>query len=84
MTTDWAVIAERQRERRLQRARAALSAANDEMLETPEAQPILARVGAAIDPDYPDRIEHARNVTLVVLKARQSGRNVHEHIRGAA
>ena len=41
-------------------------------VDLPEAQPILARVGANICPFSPiDRIEHAKNITAVVLEARR-------------
>lgn len=73
--TDWAAVEERKRERRVQRSRAALNRANQVLLDTPEAQPILARVGAAIDPDYPHRMEHAKQVTLVVLAVRHKPRH---------
>ncbi len=67
----WYAIQVGERDRKEQRAKMefALSRAQADLLDEPWVQPILARVGAAVDPDYPGRVEHAKRVTLDVVSA---------------
>lgn len=45
--------------------------------ELPEAQPIIARLGAAVDPDYPDRMEHVLRVASIVIAAKRCPTNAY-------
>jgi hypothetical protein len=45
------------------------------LLALPVAQPIIARIGAATDPDYPERAEHVARVAAVAVKAKLSPTN---------
>jgi hypothetical protein len=49
----------------------------DEVLALPEAQEIIRRIGAAVDPDYPHRADHVKWVAAVVVKAKMQPTNAY-------
>lgn len=49
----------------------------DDLLELPEAQPIIARIAASVDPDYPNRMEHVKFIAAVVVAAKRNPSNAH-------
>lgn len=44
---------------------------DDELLNLPEAQPIIKRIGENVDADYPGRMEHVRLIAATVIRAKQ-------------
>jgi hypothetical protein len=49
----------------------------DDVLALPEAQEIIRRIGAAVDPDYPHRADHVKWVAAVVVKAKMQPTNAY-------
>lgn len=47
------------------------------LLELPEAQPVIARIGAAVDPDMPDRLEHVMRVAAICVRAKRNPANAY-------
>lgn len=45
------------------------------LLELPEAQPIIARLGGAVDPGYPHRLNHVIRVACAVIRAKRNPMN---------
>ena len=41
-----------------------------DLLQIPQAQPVIARIAAAVDPDYPDRLNHVKRVATVAVRAK--------------
>lgn len=58
-------------------ARRKLSLEDELLLTCPEAQPIIARLGASVDPEFPHRIDHVRRVACCVLRAKRNPSNVY-------
>lgn len=52
-----------------------LSAGDLRLLDLPEAQPIIARLGAATDEGYPDRLSHVLRVACCVVRAKRHPTN---------
>lgn len=52
-----------------------LMQADLELLETPEAQPVIARIGASVDPDYPGRMAHVLRVASIAVRAKKQPNN---------
>jgi hypothetical protein len=48
-----------------------------DLLELPEAQPVIARIAASVDPDYPNRMEHIEFVAAVVIAAKRNPSNAY-------
>lgn len=40
------------------------------ILELADAQPVIARIAANVDPDYPRRLEHVELVATVAMRAK--------------
>lgn len=63
------------------RHRHGFSASLDErdvaLLDHPTSQPVLARIAANVDPDYPRRKAHIEMVALVVLRAKRNPTNAY-------
>lgn len=55
--------------------RFSLPADDMHLLEQPEAQPIIARIGAAVDADDPHRMEHVLRIAAIVVRAKRHPRN---------
>lgn len=53
------------------------TAVDDSLAGSPEAQPIIARLGASVDPDYPHRMEHVLRVAAIVLAAKRNPNNAY-------
>lgn len=45
------------------------------LLDRPEAQPIIARIGAVVDAEYPHRVDHALRVACVAIRAKRHPSN---------
>lgn len=45
------------------------------LLEEPEAQPIIARLGAQVEAGYPHRIDHVRRIACCVVRAKRNPTN---------
>jgi hypothetical protein len=45
--------------------------------DDPDAQPIIARLGAAVDPDYPNRMVHVLRVAAIVIQAKRNPTNAY-------
>ena len=52
------------------RHRHGIPAGDDALLELPEAQPVIRRIAAAVDPDYPQRWEHIKRVATIAVRAK--------------
>jgi hypothetical protein len=52
------------------RHRHGLPAGDPALLALPAAQPIIARVAAATDPEYPHRFEHILRVASIAVQAK--------------
>lgn len=48
---------------------------DDSVLDLPQAQPVIARIAAAVDPDYPDRFEHIKRVATIAVRAKLNPTN---------
>lgn len=48
---------------------------NEALLAQPEWQPLIRRIGEAVDPSFPHRMEVVRSVVLDVIAARACPRN---------
>lgn len=57
------------------RHRHGIPAGDDALLELPEAQPIIKRIAASVDPDYPQRWEHIRRVATIAIRAKANPTN---------
>jgi hypothetical protein len=57
------------------RHRHGMTAGDETILDLPEAQPVIARIAAATDPDYPHRMEHVRRVATIAVKAKLAPSN---------
>lgn len=49
--------------------------ADASLLLLPEAQDVIARIAAAVDPDFPGRLEHIERVAAVAVAAKKAPRN---------
>lgn len=50
---------------------------DDNVLDLPEAQPVIARIAAAVDPDYPQRMEHICRVAAIAVRAKLKPSNAY-------
>lgn len=47
------------------------------LLDLPEAQPIIARIAANVDPTFPRRRAHIESVATVVIRAKKRPNNAY-------
>lgn len=47
------------------------------LLELPEAQPIIRRIAANVDPDYPARLQHIAHIAAVAVNAKRHPSNAY-------
>lgn len=52
------------------RHRHGIPAGDDALLSLPEAQPVIKRIAASVDMDYPRRAEHIRRVATIAVRAK--------------
>lgn len=57
------------------RSRHKMSRADQAILKRPEAKPIIARLSAATDADYPHRVDHVHRIAVFVIKAKRNPMN---------
>lgn len=50
-------------------------AGDDNLLALPQAQPVIKRIAASVDPDYPRRTEHIERVATICIRAKLNPNN---------
>ncbi len=54
-----------------------LTDADLRLLEQPDSQPVIARIGTAVDPAYPRRMQHVLVVASVAIRAKRHPSNAY-------
>lgn len=52
-----------------------VAAGDEALLALPEAQPVIARIAASVDPDYGDRAAHIKRVATLAIRAKLTPTN---------
>lgn len=52
------------------RHRHGVPAGDDALLSLPEAQPVIKRIAASVDIDYPRREEHIKRIATIAVRAK--------------